>query len=133
MEEEKYISDKLGRRNPFAVPEGYFEQLTAKVMEQIPDRRPKARRVWMRPVWWAAAAVCALFVSTTAWLVIPGESQQNQGHVAEVLQQKEQFEAYMTAQREVNVLTDCETFIYAFRLGAKIMMDVLTEGKMKEL
>ena len=47
--------------------------------------------------------------------------------------QKEQFEAYMTAQREVNVLTDCETFIYAFRLGAKIMMDVLTEGKMKEI
>lgn len=47
--------------------------------------------------------------------------------------QKEQFEAYMTAQREVNMLTDYETFIYAFRLGAKIMMDVLTEGKMKEI
>ena len=46
--------------------------------------------------------------------------------------QKEQFEAYMTAQREVNMLTDCETFIYAFRLGAKIMMDVLAEEKMKE-
>ena len=29
--------------------------------------------------------------------------------------QKELFEDYMTAQREVNVLTDCETFIYAFR------------------
>ncbi len=26
--------------------------------------------------------------------------------------QKEVFEDYMTAQREVNVLTDCETFIY---------------------
>ena len=47
--------------------------------------------------------------------------------------QKEQFEAYMTVQREVNVLTDCETFIYAFRLGAKIMMDVLTEGNMREI
>ena len=47
--------------------------------------------------------------------------------------QKEQFEAYMTAQREVNVLTDCETFCYAFKLGAKIMTDVLTEGKMKEI
>ena len=47
--------------------------------------------------------------------------------------QKEQFEAYMIAQREVNVLTDCETFIYAFRLGAKIMIDVLTDGKMKEI
>ena len=48
-------------------------------------------------------------------------------------QQKELFEAYMTAQREVNILTDVETFIYSFRLGAKIMMDVLTERKMKEI
>jgi hypothetical protein len=47
--------------------------------------------------------------------------------------QKEQFEAYMTVQREVNVLTDCETFIYAFHFGAKIMMDVLSEGQMKEI
>jgi len=31
------------------------------------------------------------------------------------------------------VLTDCETFIYAFRLAAKIIIDVLTEGKMKEI
>ena len=47
--------------------------------------------------------------------------------------QKEMFEDYMTAQREVNVLTDCETFIYAFRLAAKIMLDVLTEGQMREI
>ena len=47
--------------------------------------------------------------------------------------QKEMFEDYMTAQREVNVLTDCETFIYAFHFGAKIMMDVLSEGQMKEI
>ena len=26
--------------------------------------------------------------------------------------QKEMFEDYMTAQREVSVLTDCETFLY---------------------
>ena len=45
----------------------------------------------------------------------------------------EWFEAYMTAQREVNVLTDCETFCYAFKLGAKIMMDVLIDGKIKEI
>ena len=41
--------------------------------------------------------------------------------------------SYMTAQREVNVLTDCETFIYAFRLAAKIMIDVLTEGQIREI
>ena len=47
--------------------------------------------------------------------------------------QKELFEDYMTAQREVNVLTDCETFCMAFKLGAKIMLDVLTEGQMRAI
>ena len=47
--------------------------------------------------------------------------------------QKEMFEDYITAQREVNVLTDCEMFIYAFRLSAKIIIDVLMDGTMKEI
>ena len=47
--------------------------------------------------------------------------------------QKEMFEDYMTAQREVNVLTDCETFIHSFRLAARIMIDVLTDGQMSEI
>ena len=48
-------------------------------------------------------------------------------------EQKKLFEDFMDAQREATVLTDCETFCYAFKLGAKIMLDVLTEGKMKEI
>ena len=48
-------------------------------------------------------------------------------------EQKELFEDYMTAQREVNVLTDCETFCLAFKLGAKIMLDALTEGQMRKI
>ena len=48
-------------------------------------------------------------------------------------EQKEMFEDYMNAQREINVLTDCETFIYSFCLAAKIMIDVLTEGHMREI
>lgn len=47
--------------------------------------------------------------------------------------QKEVFEEYMSAQWEVNVLTDCETFIYSFRLAAKIILDVLTDGQMREI
>ena len=48
-------------------------------------------------------------------------------------EQKKLFEEYMDAQREVMVLTDAEAFIYGFRLGAKIMMDVLLGGEMKEI
>ena len=34
---------------------------------------------------------------------------------------------------EINVLTDCETFMYGFKVGATIMLDVLTEGEMREI
>ena len=42
-------------------------------------------------------------------------------------EQKELFEDYMTAQREVNVLTDCETYCPAFKTGAKIMLETLLD------
>ena len=48
-------------------------------------------------------------------------------------EQNKLFEAYMDAQREVNILTDCETFIYSFKLGAKLMLDVLGNGEMREI
>ena len=47
--------------------------------------------------------------------------------------ERELCENLMDAQREVTILTDCETFCFAFKLGAKIMMDVLTDGPMKEI
>ncbi len=74
-----------------------------------------------------------------------GKGSQNSGALKEAVKagdtlpgtltekRKEQFEACMTARRELTVLTDCETFIEAFRLGAKSMMDVLSDGKMKEI
>ena len=48
-------------------------------------------------------------------------------------EQEELFEAFMDAQREVSILTDAETFIYSFRLGAKIALDVLENGEMSEI
>ena len=48
-------------------------------------------------------------------------------------EQKKLFEVFMDAQREVMVLTDAETFIYSFWIGAKIMMDVLVGGEINEI
>lgn len=47
--------------------------------------------------------------------------------------QKKLFESFKSAQREVNVLTDAETFTSAFQLGAKIMMDVLVDGPLNRI
>lgn len=48
-------------------------------------------------------------------------------------EQKSLLNDYRDAQQDLMVITDCETFIRGFQIGAKIMMDVLTEGEVKEL
>ena len=47
--------------------------------------------------------------------------------------QRKLFEEYVNDQLEVSIIADCASFIDGFRLGAKIMLDVLTEGKMKDV
>lgn len=47
--------------------------------------------------------------------------------------QKVLLNDYRDAQQDLMVITDCETFIRGFQIGAKIMLDVLTEGEVKKL
>ena len=48
-------------------------------------------------------------------------------------EQNKLFEEYRDNQLEVSIIADCASFIDGFRLGAKIMLDVLTEGEMKDV
>lgn len=78
MKEEKYLIEKVGRENPFRVPEGYFDTLSSQIMAKIekegveardiqPEKEKRAKVVWLRPVLYAAASVCALFISVVAY------------------------------------------------------------------
>lgn len=61
--EEEYISSRMGKRNPFTVPDGYFEHLTERVMQQLPaGEAPKAKVLSIRRLFYAAACVASLFV-----------------------------------------------------------------------
>ena len=50
-----------------------------------------------------------------------------------VTKQQELFEAYLKSRDDLTIVTDCETYITGFKLGAKIMIDVLTERQMREI
>ena len=70
MNEEEYLSTRMGKRNPFTVPEGYFEQLTAQVMDQLPEKKPAKVAVMkrIRPWLYAAACVCVgVFIAAIAF------------------------------------------------------------------
>lgn len=64
--DELDLKKMVGNRNPFRVPDGYFEQFTEQVMQQLPAReqsiapqsaQPRARRVQIRT--WLYAAACS--------------------------------------------------------------------------
>ena len=73
MNEEQDIIRKCGKRNPFHVPEGYFEDFTQRLMDQLPEQeevQPDEEQItlWQRvkPVLYMAAMfvgmiLCARF------------------------------------------------------------------------
>ncbi len=62
--EELYIKNRLGKNNPFTVPEGYFDQFTSHLMDKLPERELKKSPVRptqfrrMKPWLYAAACIC---------------------------------------------------------------------------
>lgn len=74
LNEEKYIREKMGTRNPFTVPDGYFEQLSQQIIDRLPadaGADPVPARIghkpaivrYLRPLLYAAAcAVLAVAV-----------------------------------------------------------------------
>lgn len=39
MKEDKDLLKKYGKKNPFTVPEGYFQDFSEKLMEQLPEKK----------------------------------------------------------------------------------------------
>ena len=78
MKEEKYLIERVGKQNPFKVPEGYFDALTSQIMAKVDAegsaqvveirKVKKAKSVWLRPLLYAAACGCVLFVSVASYL-----------------------------------------------------------------
>jgi len=70
MNEEDYLNSKMGKRNPFTVPEGYFEQLTSQVMQKLPEAKAEKPALIkrLRPWLYAAACVCVgVFIAAVAF------------------------------------------------------------------
>ncbi|MBP5777246.1 MAG: hypothetical protein J6W56_06810 [Prevotella sp.] len=89
MNEEKYIEERVGKRNPFRVPDGYFDQFPEQFMSSLPEHKPRAKSIWLRPVFYAAASICALFICAGVWLALPEKSQETPAMMATVQQDTE--------------------------------------------
>ncbi len=69
-------------KNPFTVPEGYFEQLTGNIMNRIPEREPAVPQTihittWQRiKPWFYMAAMFCIIMITARYMLIPSSNEQ---------------------------------------------------------
>lgn len=100
MKEEEYLKNRMGRENPFRVPEGYFDSLTARVMSSLPESESKVvpiRRSLtsrLRPLLYMAASLFIAIAGFTIYKLAPEpDGRQGQAVVAqESASQRDYFE-----------------------------------------
>jgi hypothetical protein len=92
MNEEQYIRNRMGERNPFRVPDGYFDSLAAEMMKQLPlqasTRMPdeqlmklpqKSLFARLRPWMYAAACLVGVLLTVSVFFM---ESEKKGQEVA---------------------------------------------------
>lgn len=122
-QDEKFIKQQFGKDNPFKVPQGYFEGLSAELMNKLPQQEPKAVKVTMtprfttkaRPYLYAAAfAGIAVFTASLFF----NRSTQDDVRMAYSGEQTTQHASSYEQQVDDYLMLDNED-IYAYVAGYK--------------
>ena len=77
MGKENNILQKVGKGNPFRVPDQYFEDFTRKLMEQLPEKEPmpymSEPTLWqkVKPWIYMAAMFCGIMLSVRVFVGAP--------------------------------------------------------------
>ena len=81
MNPEEKILQEIGKKNPFTVPENYFENFTQELMDKLPTKeavlQTEAPTLWQRvkPWLYMAAMFCGIMLSVRIFV---GKPQQEE-------------------------------------------------------
>ena len=93
INEELYLRSRMGKENPFRVPEGYFDNFASQLMEKLPGKpamdgvgaervttevRHTALIKHLRPLLYAAACLLIAVMSVTVYLTRSDMEADNQ-------------------------------------------------------
>lgn len=125
--EENILKERFGKENPFKVPEGYFDHLTERIMENLPEQEIRVIDIRSRQTLWqklplrkiaAAVAVVALLGGGSFWaLQHEGDSKM----VAHVKQHEQK--AVASEEAAFNEMAD-----YAMIDNETIYASLMTEN-----
>ncbi len=118
MKAEDQIREMVGTKSPYKVPEGYFEQLPDRIMDQLPEREAIAPKVTMwqqvKPwVYMAAMFMGAFFLARTGQGYMAGEAaNQQQQELAILMDQVDEVvdDTYMMSSMNTAYMDDYEVY-----------------------
>lgn len=112
MSPEEKILQKIGKKNPFTVPENYFENFTQELMDKLPAKeavlQTEVPTLWQRvkPWLYMAAMFCGIMLSVRIFV---GKPQQEEFPISQAeaeMLPEEEWENFM--RRSFN--DDYETY-----------------------
>lgn len=79
IEEEKFLKEQIGTKNPFKVPEGYFDHFADTMMERIKEQPLAPIRTIEPPFYrkahfWLSAAAVALVLGVSGLFYISNDA-----------------------------------------------------------
>ena len=112
MNPEEKISQKIGKKNPFTVPENYFENFTQELMDKLPAKeavlQTEAPTLWQRvkPWLYMAAMFCGIMLSVRIFVGNPQQEEFPISQAEAEMLPEEEWENFM--RRSFN--DDYETY-----------------------
>ena len=116
MKEEGSILKRVGKENPFRVPDGYFEHLTSKVMDSLPEKevpvllqreptRWERIKPWLYMAAMFAGAALILRIATSGEKEMPGGTPL-------AADDSETEEQYISTVLDNSMLDDYSLYVY---------------------
>ena len=112
MSPEEKILQKIGKKNPFTVPENYFENFTQELMDKLPAKeavlQTEAPTLWQRVKPWLfmAAMFCGIMLSVRIFVGNPQQEEFPISQAEAEMLPEEEWENFM--RRSFN--DDYETY-----------------------
>ncbi len=127
MSSEDYIKKKLGKRNLFSVPDGYFDSLSSEVMARLPERhtsgnipadsadsnRHNTYMRLLRPILYVAASAVICVFGVYTYLTFDTEGKDNVAHIENSIISNS-TDAYTDAVADYAMMDNADIYAYLY-------------------
>ena len=112
------LQKKYGKKNPYTVPEGYFDRFTEELMRQLPDKEattPPEVKLWDRVKPWVYMAAMFVGLMFTIRAFVGNIQEGNDANLSDMSDEYIESIVDQTMMDDYELyqyLTDAETSIY---------------------